>query len=270
MTLLLSVVLIAAAAGQGASGGPVQPLKEAAHAIEVKRLEQAQLLIAQAIQGGAKGPAVDRLVADLAFASGDYPRALAAYETLLSAGIRDALIEERTALSALQMTDSDKARRYIETAVRHPAASWRVWNARGVLADRLRDWSAADAAYAKAAELGPGRAEIANNQGWSCFLRGRWEDSLKHLERAHQLDPSSSRILDNLLLARAAVGEDLPKRRFAEGDAEFAARLNDAGVVAQLQQQHRKAIAAFARALTTRTRWFDRAANNLEQAEKLK
>jgi hypothetical protein len=59
----------------------------------------------------------------------------------------------------------------------------------------------------------------------------------------------------------------LPQRRPGEGDAEFAARLNDAGVVAQVQQQHRKAIAAFARALTTHTRWFERASNNLEHAE---
>jgi Flp pilus assembly protein TadD len=270
VNVVLSAVLLATAPAPSTSLRAAEPLQEAAHAIEAERLAQAELLIARAIQAGASGPAVDRLLADLAFASGDYARALAGYERVLARDVRSYLILERAGLSALHIQEADRAVRYLELAARDPGATWRVWNGRGVLADGRADWEAAHAAYAKAAELAPASAEIANNRGWSCFLQERWQESVEHLERAHRLDPKSKRIFDNLLLARAAISDDLPQRRQGEGDAEFAARLNDAGVVAQLQQQHHKAVAAFARAVTARTRWFERAANNLERAEKLK
>ena len=48
---------------------PVQPLSEASYAIKAGRLEQARLMIGNAIKAGAKGTEMDRLIADLAYAS---------------------------------------------------------------------------------------------------------------------------------------------------------------------------------------------------------
>ena len=83
------------------------------------------------------------------------------------------------------------------------------------------------------------------------------------LERAAALDPKSQRIADNLDLARTAVSEDLPQRRPGESDGDWAARLNDAGVMARIRGQQKLAIAAFAQAIEARSQWFERAANNL-------
>ena len=95
------------------------------------------------------------------------------------------------------------------------------------------------------------------------MLRGQWADALPLFERAAGMDPKSKRIADNLELARAAVAEDLPRRLAGETDTAWAARLNDAGVLAASSGDRQRAIAAFAQAIEARTQWFDRAANNL-------
>jgi tetratricopeptide (TPR) repeat protein len=159
------------------------------------------------------------------------------------------------------------AERLIALATASPAGSWRAWNARGVLADRRGAWDEADAAYAKAFKAAGNRPEILNNHGWSLLARGRWRQALDLLDQAARLDPRSARIANNLELARAALSEDLPRRLPGEGDSEWAARLNDAGVLARVGGDRKRAIAAFAQAIVARHRWFERAANNLALAE---
>jgi Flp pilus assembly protein TadD len=148
-----------------------------------------------------------------------------------------------------------------------PGASWEAWNALGVLADQSRDFEAADLAYSRAIGSAPDKAEIANNRGWSFMLRGDWQQAVVELERGHALDPSSKRIANNLELARAASAEALPLRLPSETDDEWAARLNDFGVVAMNKGDRDAAIAAFTQAIEARSVWFERAANNLKLAQ---
>ncbi len=61
MNLLLLGAALAAATPPAAD-----PLAEAAHAIAAGRLDQARIMVAAAIRDGAKGEAVERLLADLA------------------------------------------------------------------------------------------------------------------------------------------------------------------------------------------------------------
>ena len=68
-----------------------------------------------------------------------------------------------------------------------------------------------------------------------------------------------------LELARAALAENLPRRRAGESDSDWAARLNDAGVLAAAGGQRQRAIAAFAQAIEVRSRWYARAAENLAE-----
>jgi Flp pilus assembly protein TadD len=163
--------------------------------------------------------------------------------------------------------DRSRARTLIEKAVSSGNASWRAWNALGALCDFERDWDGADAAYATADELSPNQAEVLNNHGWSLIVRGEWASAIEALERAVQLDPESSRIANNLELARASVAADLPKRRNGESDFDFAARLNDSGVAAERLGDRDRAIAAFSRALAVSGAWHSRAANNLERLQ---
>ena len=216
-----------------------------------------------AIAAGVKGEPVDRLLADLAFARGDDDQALTIYKALLANHPDEALLLERAGIAALRLGKAAEATALLDRATRQPDAGWRAWNARGVAADRQGRWDEADAAYARAAEMDPAKAEVPNNLGWSMMLRGRWAEALTDFERAAQLNPSLPRLANNLELARASLAADLPHRLAGESDESFAARLNDAGVVAAAAGQPKRAEAAFAQAIEVRSRWYGRAAENL-------
>lgn len=261
---MLNLLLAAALASVAP---PAQPLTEAAHAINTGRLDQARTMIARAVASGSKGAPVERLIADLAFASGHIDEAFARYQALFAQNPKDLLLAERTGIAALKVGNTARATELLELSTASPATSWRGWNARGVLADLSHDWAAADAAYAQASKRSPEQAEIFNNMGWSKMLRGDWPDAMPLLLRSAQLDPKSRRIAANLELARTAVAEDLPRRMPRESDRDWAARLNDAGVLARLSGDKARAVAAFTQAIEARDVWYARAANNLRLAQ---
>ena len=242
---------------------PAVSLSEAGRAIAAGRLDQARSMLGTAVAAGAKGEPVDRLLADLALARGEYETALGLYKALLVNHPNESLLLERGGIAALHVGRTGEATALLDRATQASGAGWRAWNARGAAADEQGRWEEADAAYARAAELGPGRAEIANNQGWSMMLRGHWADALASFERSASIDPKLPRLANNLELARAAVATDLPPRIAGEGDEAYAARLNDAGVVASASGQRQRAEAAFAQAIELRSRWYARAAANL-------
>lgn len=238
-------------------------LAEAGRAIAAGRLEQAKSILGVAIAAGAKGEPVDRLLADLSYARAEYAQALGLYKALLSAHPNEVLLLERAGISALRLGQVAEATALLDRATQQPQAGWRSWNARGVAADRQGRWNEAEAAYARAMELDPSRAQIFNNLGWSLMLQGRWSEALARFEHAATLDPTTPRLTNNLELARAAVAAELPQRMPGEDDDAYAARLNDAGVVAAAAGEAKKAEAAFAQAIEVRSRWYARAAENL-------
>lgn len=238
-------------------------LSEAGRAIAAGRLDQARQMLSVAVAAGARGDPVDRLLADLALARGEYGPALGLYQALLVNHPDEALLLERGGIAALHLGRTAEATALLDRATRAAGAGWRAWNARGAAADQQGRWDEADAAYARAAELEPGRAEIVNNQGWSMMLRGRWAEALADFQRAAAIDPKLPRLANNLELARAAIAADLPGRMAGESDEAYAVRLNDAGVVAAASGQRERAQAAFAQAIELKSRWYARAAENL-------
>ena len=128
------------------------------------------------------------------------------------------------------------------------------------------DWAIADGSYAKAVALAPAEGEVLNNMGWSQLLRGDWRAAAALFAQATEREPKSQRIANNLELARSALAADLPKRHAGEDDKAWAARLNDAGVAAQMLGDKARAVAAFTQALEASGSWYDRAANNLQAA----
>ena len=238
-------------------------LAEAGRAIAAGRLDQAKAMLAAAVAAGVKGDPVDRLLADLSLARGENEQAYGLYKALLTAHPDEALLLERGGIAALRLGRNAEATALLDRATRATGAGWRSWNARGVAADRQGRWDEADAAYARAADLGPARAEVPNNLGWSLMLRGRWAEALTQFEKAAAINPKLPRLANNLELARTATAADLPTRLSGESDEAFAARLNDAGVVAAASGQEKRAEAAFAQAIQLKSRWYDRAAENL-------
>ncbi|GAA4712242.1 tetratricopeptide repeat protein [Sphingomonas lutea] len=259
MVLPLVLTAVAAAAPIG------DPIAEAAYAIQAGRLDQARAMIAKQIAGGARGPIIERLLADLAFASGKHAEAFSRYESLTVNG--DAVLLERAAISAVKSGALDRAKPLADQAVAAPGASWRAWNVRGVAADLRNDFAVADESYRKALSATPDQPDVLNNLGWSHLLRGEWQQAAAALEKAVAAKGATQRARNNLELAKAAIASDLPRRAAGESDADFAARLNDAGVAAQIRGERQRAIAAFAQAIATRDSWYDRAARNLKRAE---
>ncbi len=243
------------------------PLAEIDHAVQAGRFDQARIMIARALEEGDDPSVFEPALAQIAYRTGAYPEALARYEKLLAAHPADARIAEQVGLAALSLGQDEKALAALARATASPSASWRAWNALGVLADRGRDFVEARAAYARALAIAPTRPEIANNMGWSLFMEGRPAEALPYLERARAADARSRLFADNVEIVRAAIAADLPARRPGETDADYAARLNDVGVVALTQKQRKKAIAAFSQAVALRGEYYERAANNLKAAE---
>ncbi|UUR08324.1 hypothetical protein [Sphingomonas glaciei] len=239
------------------------PVGEAANALSHGRGVQAREMIRAAVASGASGAAVDRLLADLAFAERRWPEASARYAALMEGGDRSSHVLTQAGIVALEQGDQAAAIRLLDRAGAMPDAGWRALNARGVAADRAQDWGTADAAYARGLRMAPASPELLNNLGWSLLLRGQWSEAQQRFARAAALAPANPRIAANLDLADSALLADLPVRRAGESGALYAARLNDAGALALRVGHLGKARAAFARALETDDRWFARAANNL-------
>lgn len=265
--LLQALISAALAATAVPATQPADPwaanAAQVALAIDSGRLDQAKLMLAKLIESGASGARIEQLIADLDFASGRNAEALARYQALLGAQPTQAPLCERAVIAALRLGAVDQAEPLAQCATSAKTAGWRAWNARGVLADLKRDWPAADKAYAKASRLAGGSGPVLNNMGYSHLLRGEWDIAADYFERAHKLDPSSSRIANNLELTRAALDKNLPRRLPRESDTDWAARLNDAGVAAVILGDQARAVAAFTQALQASGSWYERAANNL-------
>lgn len=264
MILPLLVAASVSAAPAVASETSGHLLAGASHALRANRLDQATVMVARAVEAGASGPALDRVMADLAYAKGNFAEALGTYEQLLKSSPRDQALLEPAAISAIKVGKLDRASSFLTTATSEDGASWRVWNACGVVADETRNWSRADQCYQQSIKLAPREAGPINNEGWSMLLRGNWQQALELFEQATMLDPRSERIADNLELAQAALASDLPTRKAGESDSAWAARLNDAGVAAVILGNKTRATAAFTQALDASGTWYARAANNLE------
>jgi len=258
--------MIAALAIALALGGAT-PLDEAARALAAGRVDQAGEMIAAARKAGGAGEALDRLTADHALASGATSRALDLYLALIGLHPDEALLLERAGLAALRLHQDEQATALLDRATLQPDASWRAWNLRGVAADRRAAFDEADAAYAHAALLAPDEAAILNNRGWSLMLRGRWAEAAEQFETALRINSRVPHGAANLELARAAITGGLPERRKGESSEDYAARLNDAGVIAAAEGDRPRAVAAFTQAIAARSAWFDRAAKNLEAVE---
>jgi tetratricopeptide (TPR) repeat protein len=264
--MIVSLLAAAALASQSPPATPADPsiLKDAAQAIQAGRLLEAKLIITRAVSLGARGDPLERVNANLAFASGKYLQALVAYQHLAASSSKQTSDCENGAISALELGRIADAGPLVACAVSTENASWRAWNARGVLADLKHDWATADESYARAHKLDSDNARVVNNQGWSMLLRGEWARAVPLFEQAVALDGKAQRIADNLELARSALAAELPTRRDGESDRDWAARLNDAGVAAEMLGQKKRAIAAFTQALDANPIWYDRASNNLK------
>nr|WP_246333132.1 tetratricopeptide repeat protein [Sphingomicrobium lutaoense] len=221
-------------------------------------------MVGSAVEAGASGVPVDRLLAGIAFAEGKHERALTLARAILVEAPDDAAMLEIAGLAALRDGRDEEAFHLLRRGVMANPNRWQLFNAFGVAADRMGDHRGARAAYRQGLMLAPDEPKLLNNLGWSLLLDGSWHAALAPLERAAALRPDDPLIRRNMELARAANAAELPARRRGESDADFAARLNDAGVIAAAQGEKARAAAAFTRAIEASSQWYGRAARNLD------
>ena len=244
------------------------PLDEAEAALASGRLDQTGRMVTQLASQGVRGPRFDRLRAGQALAAGRDAEALALFGNLAWRSDSMAADREGAGIAAYRLGKRDDARRWNDQAMNMKGATWRSFNLCGVLADEANDFTRADSCYGQAEAASPGRAEVANNRGWSLLLRGAWAAAADAFEAALAIDPADRVARSNLDLARAAVADDLPGRKPDESDADYGRRLNDAGVMAQAAGKGGRAVAAFANALEVRPTWSPVTARNLEDASR--
>jgi Flp pilus assembly protein TadD len=235
-------------------------------AIAEGRLDAARELIAPMWASGT--PDVLLRGAELALAGGSLPEAAEAFTGLLG-GPLAATAQQGLGITRLREGKDGEARPLLEQAVTADPGLARAWNALGVLADKARDWPAADIAYGKAIAAAPQDAGIMANRGWSRLLRGHHQAAELDLIAALKLDPKLKVARTNLALARAMQGRY--QEAFLTSDkASLATDLNTVGYAAMMRGDLAVAEAYFNRALSLNPQ-FDRAAwANLQYLAELK
>ena len=235
-------------------------------AIADGRLDAARELIAPMWASGA--PEVLLRGAELALAGGSLPEAAEAFTGLLD-GPLAATARQGLGITRLREGKDAEARPLLEQAVAADPGLARAWNALGVLADKARDWPAADAAYGKAIAAAPQDAGFLANRGWSHLLRGHHQAAELDLLAALKLQPKLKVARTNLALARAMQGRY--QEAFLLSDkTSLATDLNTVGYAAMMRGDLAVAEAYFNRALSLNPQ-FDRAAwANLQYLAELK
>jgi len=81
------------------------------------------------------------------------------------------------------------------------------WNGRGQVAAASQNWRDAEANFNKASAMRPANAQFLNNLAFSELQLGQAPHAAFYLRQAHELDPSSVLIRNNLIMALAASGD---------------------------------------------------------------
>ncbi|WP_310474658.1 tetratricopeptide repeat protein [Sandarakinorhabdus sp.] len=235
-------------------------------AIAEGRLDNARALLAPMWASGV--PDVQLRAAELALAGDSLPEAAEAFTGLID-GPLAAVARQGLGIIRLREGKEAEARPLLEQAVAADPGLARAWNALGVLADKARDWPAADVAYGKAVAAAPQDAGILANRGWSHLLRGHHEAAERDLVAALKLQPTLKPARTNLTLARAMQGRY--QEAFLLSDkTSLATDLNTVGYAAMMRGDLSVAEAYLNRAMTLNPQ-FDRAAwANLQYLAELK
>ncbi len=235
-------------------------------AIAGGRLDDARQLIGSMWASGV--PEVALRGAELALASGSLPEAADGFAMLVD-GPLTAAARQGLGITRLKQGRGAEAKTELEAAVALNPALARAWNALAVLADRTRDWPAADAAYGKAIAAAPGDASLFANRGWSMLMRGHHVAAEQDLARAHAMAPDMPQVRTNLALARAMQGR-YQDAFLLSNKKTLAVDLNTVGYAAMARGDLAVAEGYFNRALTINPQ-FDRAAwENLQYVTALK
>lgn len=168
-----------------------------------------------------------------------------------------------------------KARRYDEAeerlrpVVADDASLWWAHNAMGILRDLDGDYADAVVHYERAHELNPESAAVLNNMGYSQYMAGEWDAAEDTLERALERDRDYERAWRNLGLLYARQGNYEDAVAALERTSETAAAYNDVGYIAMTDGYYAEALKLFEEARRRSPAYYEAANENARQAERL-
>lgn len=194
-----------------------------------------------------------------------FPEAGRVYEEMMGLGQAEPTDRLEYALVAARLDKWDDVRAVLSqlpggfnTGRRHMVEA--------MLADHEQNWSAADAAYARAETLSTNPANVLNNWGVSLMSRGDLPAATRSFEKALTYNARLFSAKNNLAISRGLQGNyQLPIIPMTE--TEKALILNNLGVIAMKKDQVRIARGLFAAAVEAHPQHYEAAANRLASLE---
>jgi Flp pilus assembly protein TadD len=231
-------------------------------ALNARRFVQLKTLIERAKLARQTDPRIDLHLAEYWLANGQLEQALGQFEALGSTPAIQARALQGAGLAAYLIGRMERAEQALQQAVALDASLGRAWNALGAVADRKRDWTLAEKAYAEALRLDPGSTMVLSNRGYSRLLQGRYDEAVSDLTVAVRARPNEPQVQNNLRLALALSG------RYDEAFAGVSRRdlhreLNNIGYAALVRGDYVSAEAYLNRALEVSDVFYRQAWQNL-------
>jgi Flp pilus assembly protein TadD len=263
--LLACLILLLAVPVMGQDAAPLSALGLLDAAIAEGRISDAEEIIRRAPLE-VRDPELRLRQAEVALAAGRMAEAITGFGLLTEEPVVAARANQGLGIARLRRDQPADAATALDTALKLDPLLLRAQRARGVAADKLRDWPRAEAAYAAALALAPGDAATLSNRGWSRLVRGRAAEAEADLVAALATDSGSAVVAGNLRLARAMQGRY--EEAFAGSTREgLAGDLNSVGFAAMARGDYDVAEAYFRRAQAYNPHFDKVAAANLKWLE---
>lgn len=153
-------------------------------------------------------------------------------------------------------------------AVNLNPARWRSWSGLGVIADLHGDSKKAQAFYEKALLVLPGQPQLLNNRAFSLMLMRNYGQAEVLLKKALEQDVDDVRIRNNLAWCLAWQRRYNEALKILVPPLSPAQARNNVGYIAMQQGDLSTATAMFREAMKLSPVFYERAANNLEEAQR--
>lgn len=195
--------------------------------------------------------------------------ALPHFEGVLQQSPDSAMALEGRGFALIGLHRFHEAEATLQRVVQINPGRWRAWSGLGILADLRRDFATAQQHYRKALLVLPDHPLLLNNRAFSLMMLQRYPEAEALLREAVRHAPDDVRILNNLAWCLAAQQHYDEAYKLLSPHIPPAMASNNIGYVAMLQGDYPAAVHFFNQALVQSPVFYERAANNLAEAQRL-
>jgi Flp pilus assembly protein TadD len=236
--------------------------------LDEQRYVDAGILLDRALISGKSDPRLMLLVGELNLEKGRYDVALESFKRVdARQEVRVRALEgEGVAMSLLGRLA--EALPVLESAAAANPAAWHTWNALGVIYDRRKEWTKANAAYEHAISASGASPIVLNNRGFSRLSQNKLDDAAADFVLALQKRPDFASARNNLRLVIAMKG-DYARATEGANATDRASILNNAGFAAMARGDYTAAEKLLGQAIEAKGEYYSVAATNLEMVHGL-